>query len=259
MSASDRPGAPFDFSGKTALVTGGSRGIGEAISRAFGRCGARVLVNFREDAASADATVAAIERSGADARAIRANLAHPDDVRSLFGEVAKGGGLDFLVHNAALGSFKPVLELRANQWDLTMSVNARGLLLCAQHAAPLMRGRGGAIVSVSSLGSSRVVPAYGAIGPSKAALESLSRSLAVELGEDGIRVNAVSAGVIDAPSIRAHPASEELFERARRQTPGGAIGTRDQVADVVLFLCSPLASWIVGQTIVADGGMSLRL
>ena len=246
---------PLDFAGKTALVTGGSRGIGRAISMAFARARARVVVNFREDRASAEETVAAIEREGGVAEALQANLAHPDDVRALFASVR---ALDFLVHNAALGSFKPVLDLRANQWDLSMAVNARALLLCAQQAAPLLKP-GGAIVSVSSLGSGRVVPAYGAIGASKAALESLTRSLAVELGASGVRVNAVSGGVVDTASVRHHPGWEELSARAKAQTPAGRLGTPEEIASVVLFLCSPAASWIAGQTIVVDGGMSLRL
>jgi enoyl-[acyl-carrier protein] reductase III len=248
-------GALFDFSGRTALVTGGSRGIGRAISLAFARCRARVLVNFREDRTSAEETVAAIEREGGESAALQANLAHPDDVRALFASVRE---LDFLVHNAALGSFKPVLDLRANQWDLSMSVNARALLLCAQQAAAVLRP-GGAIVSISSLGSGRVVPAYGAIGASKAALESLTRSLAVEMAPAGVRVNAVSGGVVDTASIRHHPGWEELGARAKAQTPSGRLGTPEEIASVVLFLCSPAASWIAGQTIVVDGGMSLRL
>jgi enoyl-[acyl-carrier protein] reductase III len=139
-----------------------------------------------------------------------------------------------------------------------MSVNARALLLCAQQAAAVLRP-GGAIVSISSLGSGRVVPAYGAIGASKAALESLTRSLAVEMAPAGVRVNAVSGGVVDTASIRHHPGWEELGARAKAQTPSGRLGTPEEIASVVLFLCSPAASWIAGQTIVVDGGMSLRL
>ena len=245
---------PFDFSGKIALVTGGSRGIGRAISLGFARSGASVIVNYREDRASAEETLSAIERAGGTARAVRANLVHPEEIRELFAGVP---ALDFLVHNAALGSFKPVLELRANQWDLSVGINARALVLLAQRAAPLLRDRG-AIVALSSLGSSRVVPAYGAIGASKAALESVVRSLAVEMGPR-VRVNAVSGGVVDTPSIRHHPGWEELSARAKSQTPAGRLGTPEEIADVVLFLCSPAAEWIVGQTVVADGGLSLRL
>jgi enoyl-[acyl-carrier protein] reductase III len=251
---SGRERVAWDFSGRTALVTGGSRGIGRAISRAFARCGARVVVNFREDRESAEATVAAIEAEGGSAAAVQANLLHPEEVRALFASVPD---LDFVVHNAALGSFKPALELRANQWDLSLGINARALFLCAQQAAPILRD-GGAIVAISSLGSARVVPAYGAIGASKAALESIARSLAVEMAPR-VRVNVVSGGVVDTPSIRRHPGWEELSARAVAQTPAGRLGSPEELAEVVLFLCSPAASWIVGQTIVVDGGMSLRL
>jgi enoyl-[acyl-carrier protein] reductase III len=251
---SDGERVAWNFSGRTALVTGGSRGIGRAISRAFARCGARVVVNFREDRASAEETVAQIETAGGSALALRANVLHPEEVRSL---VASVGELDFIVHNAALGSFKPALELRANQWDLSLAINARALLLLAQEAAPILRD-GGSVVAVSSLGSTRVVPAYGAIGASKAALESIARSLAIEMAPR-VRVNLVSGGVVDTPSIRRHPGWEELSERAIAQAPAGRLGFPEELAEVVLFLCSPAASWIVGQTIVVDGGMSLRL
>ena len=248
---------PFDFSGLTALVTGGSRGIGAAVSIGLARCGARVVINYREDAASAQATVRRIEAEGGAASAECANLVHPEEIRDLFGRI--GGPLDFLVHNAAIGSFKPLLDVRPNQWDLSLSVNARALLLCAQSALPLMEGRGGAIVGVSSLGSARVVPEYGAIGASKAAMEALVRSLAVELAPRGIRVNAVAGGVIDGPTIRRHPRAAELIDRAREHAPAGRLGTAEELAAAVLFLCSPLSSGIAGQTIVVDGGASLRV
>jgi len=251
------PPPPFDFSGRTALVTGGSRGIGAAVSVALARCGARVVINYRADAASAQETVRRIEADGGSASAECANLAHPDAVRELFEKLP--GPLDFLVHNAAIGSFKPVLDVRPNQWDLSLSVNARALLLCAQSALPRMDGRGGAIVAVSSLGSTRVVPEYGAIGASKAAMESLVRSLAVELAPRGIRVNAVAGGVIDGPTIRRHPRAAELIDRAREHAPAGRLGTAEELAAAVLFLCSPLSAGIAGQTIVVDGGASLRV
>jgi enoyl-[acyl-carrier protein] reductase III len=248
---------PFDFSGKTALVTGGSRGVGAAVSIELARCGAHVIVNYREDDASAEATVRRIESEGGAASAERANLVHPDAVRELFDRLS--GGLDFLVHSAALGSFKPMLEVRPNQWDLSLSVNARALLLCAQSARRLMEGRGGAIVGVSSLGSTRVVPEYGAIGASKAAMESVVRSLAVELAPHGIRVNAVAAGVIDGSTIRRHPRARDLLDRARAHAPAGRLGTAEELAAVVLFLCSPLSAGIAGQILVVDGGASLTL
>jgi enoyl-[acyl-carrier protein] reductase III len=251
----ERVRPPFDFSGKTALVTGGSRGIGAVVAAELARCGARVVVNYREDAAGAEATVRRIESEGGAASARRANLVHPDEIRDLFAGL--DAPLDFLVHNAAIGSFKPMLDLRPNQWDLSLSVNARALLLCAQSALPLMEARDGAIVAMSSLGSARVVPEYGAIGASKAALESVVRSLAVELGPRGIRVNAVAGGVVDGPTIRKHPRADALLDRARTHSVRGRLVTAEELAAAVLFLCSAFSAGIAGQTIVVDGGSSL--
>lgn len=248
----------LDFAGRRALVTGGSRGVGNAIVRALARCGAEVFINYRQDDANAQKTVDEIRQSGGTATSVKANLIRPEEIRDMFTSVAQSGGLDILVHNAAFGSFKETFDVKPNQWDLTMSVNARALLICAQEAAPLMEGRSGKIVSISSLGSDRVVPNYGAIGVSKAALESLTRYLAVELAPRGINVNAVSAGVLESDSIRLHPGFEQLSARASNQTPIGRIATPEEIVGVVLFLCSPLSSWVAGQTIVADGGMSLR-
>lgn len=251
--------SPFEFGGKTALVTGGSRGIGAAISRRLAACGAHVFINYRDDDASASQTALEIDAGGGACQLAKANLLHPEEIRGMFRQIAARGRLDILVHNAALGSFKPVMEVRSNQWDLSLNINARALLLCAQQASKLMADQGGKIVSVSSLGSQRVAPLYGAIGVSKAALESLTRYLAVELAPRKINVNAVSAGVVDSSTIRIHPRFEELRVHLLKQTPAGRLGTTADIADVVLFLCSPLADWICGQILVADGGMSLTL
>lgn len=251
-------GNPLDFSGRRALVTGGTRGIGAAVGLLLARGGAEVVLGYRSDAASARETASRIASEGlAEPTVVAANLAHPEGARSLV-EAAAGadGRLDFLVHAAALGSFKAAMEVRANQWDLTMSVGTRALLLLAQSAAPRMPS-GGRIVALSSLGSRRVLPGYGALGPSKAALEALVRQLAFELGPAGILVNAVSAGLVDTPSIRVHPAFAELAARAAAASPLGRIATPEEVARVVLFLLGPLAGWVTGQTIVADAGASL--
>jgi enoyl-[acyl-carrier protein] reductase III len=249
----------FDLHGARALVTGASRGIGATIARRLAACGAEVLINCSRDMAGAGATRDAIESAGGRASVTQANVANPDDVRRLFEAAAAGGArLDVLVHNAAIGSFKPTLDVRANQWDLSMNVNARALLLCAQQALPLMP-HGGRIVAVSSLGGRRVVPSYGAIGVSKAALEALVRQLAVELAPRGINVNAVCPGIVGDSSIARHPAFETLREQAAARTPQGRLVTADAVADAVLFLCSPAAQFIVGQTLVVDGGLSLPL
>jgi enoyl-[acyl-carrier protein] reductase III len=249
----------IDLIGRRALVTGGSRGIGAAIARTLAACGAHVTINYVQNEAAAESTRHEIVAAGGSATLHKANVASGDEVRAMFEAIAAEGPLDILIHNAALGSFKPAMDVRANQWDLSMAVNARALLVCAQAAVPLMAGRGGRIISISSLGSTRVMPMYGAIGVSKAALEALTRTLAVELAPRGIRVNAVSAGLVDTTAVRHHPDYAALAETSVARTPLARLGTPDDVARVVLFLCSPLADWIVGQTLIADGGMSLTL
>jgi enoyl-[acyl-carrier protein] reductase III len=250
---------PSYFRGKRALVTGGSRGIGAAISQHLAACGAHVFINYRDDDASAHFTLQEIGSGKGTATLIKANLLRPDEIRNMFQQIGNSGGLDFLVHNAALGSFKPVMKLRPNQWDLSLNINARALLVCAQEASKLMAERGGKVVSISSLGSSRVIPHYGAIGISKAALESLTRYLAVELAPLKISVNAICAGVVDTESIRRHPLYKDLISRVLQQTPSGRLASPEDIAKVVLFLCSPLADWICGQTLTVDGGMSLNI
>ena len=240
----------FDFGGRSAIVTGGSRGIGAAISRRLASLGARVTLLYRDDDASANALAEEI-----GATVIKANLVHPEEIRNAFAGLDR---VDVLVHAAALGSFKPVSALRANQWDLTMNVNARAFHLCAMEAAARM-GEGGSMVALSSLGATRVVPEYGAIGISKAALEATTRYLAVELGARGINVNCVSAGLVEGTSIERHPRHDALRDASIARTPSRRLATADEIADVVIFLCSPHARWIQGQTIVADGGMSLLL
>jgi enoyl-[acyl-carrier protein] reductase III len=142
---------------------------------------------------------------------------------------------------------------------LTLNVGTRALLLCAQHAAPLLHDTRGRIVSLSSPGSSRVIPQYGAIGVAKAALESLTRYLAVEFAPRGITVNAVSTGLVDHSSIQAHPDFARMAADVRARTPVGRLATAADLIPLVLFLCSPASSWVVGQTIVADGGVTLWL
>jgi enoyl-[acyl-carrier protein] reductase III len=164
-----------------------------------------------------------------------------------------------VVHSVALGSFKPTSRLRANQWDLTLGASARSFQLLVREALPLLEGRDSHVVTISSLGSSRVIPNYGAIGVAKAALESLTRYLAFELAPRGVHVNAVSAGLVDTVSVRIHPQYDALARDTVARTPAGRIGTAGDIANVVLFLCSPESNWIVGQTIVADGGLSLAL
>jgi enoyl-[acyl-carrier protein] reductase III len=248
----------LDLSGRRALVTGGSRGLGAVLARTLAAHGAHVCINYLRHEAEAQATLQAIRDAGGSGELAPANLTQPDEVRALFAGPLREG-LDILIHCAAIGSFKPAHEVRANQWDLTMNVNARALLLCVQEALPALTARRGRIVAISSLGSSRVIPGYGAIGVSKAALESLTRYLSVELAPRGVHVNAVAGGLLDLPSVRQHAGFDQLAADAIRRTPAQRLGTADDIARIVLFLCSPLADWMAGQTLVADGGMSLTV
>lgn len=246
---------PFpDLCGRVAVVSGGTRGIGRAISLALAASGARLVLGYRADAAAAEETARACEALGAEVRTVAANLVHPEEARALV--AAAGDRVDALVHSAALGSFKPLLDVKPAQWDLTLAVNARAFLLLAREASERMPD-GGRLVALSSPGGSRFIPAYGAIGPSKAALESVVRTLAVELGPRRILVNAVSAGLVPTTSVGLHPRFEELAAHARAASPLGRLGTPEDVASAVLLLLSPLAGWITGQTLVVDGGASL--
>ncbi len=246
---------PFpDLRGRVAVVSGGTRGLGRAISLALAASGARLVLGYRADAAAAEETARACQDLGAEVLTVAANLVHPEEARALV--AAAGERVDVLVHSAALGSFKPLLDVKPAQWDLTLGVNARAFLLLAREASERMPD-GGRLVALSSLGSSRFIPEYGAIGPSKAALESVVRTLAAELGPRRILVNAVSAGLVPTTSVGLHPRFEELAAHARAASPLGRLGTPEDVASAVLLLVSPLAGWITGQTLVVDGGASL--
>ncbi len=251
------------FAGKTALVTGSGRGIGRAIALHFARLGADVVVNFFRNRAPAEQTVANIESLGRRALLVKANIGDLDDLNRLFDETERAfGGLDILVHNAASGYNRPVLEQKPKGWDWTMNINARALLFAAQRAVPLMERRGGGhIVSITSPGGRFVLPEYVVVGASKAALEALTRYLAVELAPFNIVVNAVSPGVVETEALRHFDATQErgLIERVARETPAGRLVTPQDVAEVVAFLCSPAAHMIRGQVLTVDGGYTLRL
>lgn len=248
----------MNLNGKFALVTGASRGIGKAIALNLAAHGAAVAINYLRSQATALETARQIEALGARALLIKGNVADRGHVECIFEKIAgEFGRLDILVSNAASGVLKPALELTDRHWHWTMDINAGALLALAQKAAPLMGERGGKIVAVSSLGAVRAIPDYAAVGASKAALESLVRHLAVELAPRGINVNVVSAGVVETDALKHFPSRELILENSRRRTPAGRLTTPEDVANVVLFLCSPLADMIQGQTLVVDGGYSI--
>ncbi|MBD3161884.1 MAG: enoyl-[acyl-carrier-protein] reductase FabL [Candidatus Eisenbacteria bacterium] len=248
----------MDLKGKTALVTGGSRGIGRAIALRLAQAGADVAVNYLRQGGRAKETSEEIRRHGVRSLSIKANVADAGDIASMFDTFeAEIGRLDILISNAASGVLRPAMELTMRHWHWTMDINAGTLLPLVQRAVPLMSREGGKIVAVSSLGATRAIPNYTAVGASKAALESLVRHLSLELAPQGINVNAISAGIVDTEALRHFPNRSELIETTSSRTPAGRLTEPEDVADTVLFLVSPLAKMIHGQTVVVDGGYSI--
>jgi enoyl-[acyl-carrier protein] reductase III len=241
------------FAAKSVLVTGGSRGIGLAIARRFAQLGAaRIAVGYLRNDRAADEAAEELRALGAEPVLVRGNVSS-DRVVS---EFAGHGPYDVLVHNAATGVIRAALETEDRHWDWTLNANARALLTLARAIAPAMP-EGSSIVGVSSLGSTRVLANYTLVGTSKAALEALVRYLAVELAPRGIRVNAVSAGVVETGALEFFPNREEMVEAGRTRTPAGRLVEPEDVAGAVTFLCSPEAEMVRGHTLVVDGGYSL--
>lgn len=249
------------FKGKIALITGSGRGIGRAIALHFAELGAQIVVNFFRNRAPAEETAAAIRDLGRQALLVKANVGSDDGLDHLFNEIDNHfGALDILVSNAASGYNRPALQQKPRGWDWTMNINARALLFAAQRAVPLMEKQGGgAIVSISSPGSFRVLPDYVVVGASKAALEALTRYLAVELAPKNIVVNAVSPGIADTEALHHFDAVEgkTLIDSAVSRTPAGRLVAPEDIARVIAFLCSPAANMIRGQVILIDGGYTL--
>ncbi len=244
--------------GRVALVTGGSRGIGKAIALEFAQRGADVAFNYFRSHRAAAETQGEIEKLGVRCLRVKAHLADTSKIKDLFAEVDhKFGKLDILVNNAASGVQRLAEELEEKHWDWTMNINAKAAWLCAVEAAKLMSA-GGSIVNITSLGSQRVLPYYFSVGTSKAALEAMTRYLAVELAPKGISVNAVSGGYVDTQALDHFPNRNEMLSAAEEKSLDGRALRPEDIARVVAFLCGEEARMIRGQVIVVDGGASLR-
>ena len=233
-------------------MTGGSRGIGRAIALRFARDGARrVAIGYLRNDKAAEATAEELRAAGAEPVLVRGNVTSS----RVLDEVAGLGPLDVLVHNAASGVIRDALDTEEKHWDWTLGANARALLALAKAAAPQMPA-GSSVVGISSLGSQRVLPGYSLVGVSKAALEALIRYLAVELAPRGIRVNAISGGIVETGALEHFPNREEMLAFGRAN-PAGRLVEPEDIAAAVAFLCSPDAEMVRGHVLVVDGGFSL--
>ncbi len=237
----------------SVLVTGGTRGIGKTIAlRLASEGAARVALGYMRNDAAAEAAAEEVRTAGAEPLLIRGNVASD----KVIAELASHGPYAVVVHNAATGVIKPALETEDKHWDWTLNANARALLSLARACAPDMES-GSSIVAISSLGAQRVLENYVLVGTSKAALESVVRYLAVELAPRGIRVNAVSAGVVETEALDHFPNREEMLRAGKTRTPAGRLVEPDDIAGAVMFLCSPDAQMVRGHTLIVDGGYSL--
>jgi enoyl-[acyl-carrier protein] reductase III len=247
---------------KVALVTGASRGLGRAVALKLATSGHDVVVNFRRNDDLAAEAVAELESVGARALAIKADLEDVAAIDAMFDRVRdEFGALDVLVCNAAATAFKPLLELNDANVGRTLRLTVHGFIRCVQQAAPLMEGRAGRVVGVSGVDSQRYMPGHGLLGAAKAALESLIRAFAIELGPQGITVNGVSPGGFETDSSRIYGGSQYEFLRERFISQSGVkdFGTVEDMAAVIAFLASPEARYVTGQTVIVDGGVSANL
>jgi enoyl-[acyl-carrier protein] reductase III len=245
------------LSGQVALVTGAARGIGRAIAQKLAQGGADVAINYYNSHDEAEVLAGEIRALGRRAVTIQGSVGVPESVDEIFAEFGKHfDRIDIVVSNAASGVLKPVMDMGLKHWRWCLETNALAVNLLAQRALPLMKD-GGRIIAMSSLGASRAMPSYGFIGASKAALESLVRALAQELGPRGIRVNTVSAGVVDTDALAYFPNRDELLQNFAHRTPAGPVLTPADVAGAVYLLCLPEAAMINGHTLVVDGGFAI--
>jgi enoyl-[acyl-carrier protein] reductase III len=250
----------YDFRDKIAVVTGGSRGIGRATALRLAACGADVAITYLRRHDAAQDVARSIEELGRKCIVVKADLGDQKDVKRIFEAVCNQWGyIDFYVNNAASAFFKPLADLQPFHWDHVIGANLTATLLACNEAHRAMAGGEGAIVLVSSLGSRYHLEGYGALGACKAAIESLGRTLAVELAP-AVNVNVVCGGMVETDSAATVMKSQapEAREAMGRQLAGRS-GRPDDLARVIAFLCSPDARWIRGQTIVADGGQTLTL
>jgi 3-oxoacyl-[acyl-carrier protein] reductase len=245
------------LTGKVAVVTGASKGIGAAIAKQLAAEGAAVIVNYASSRTGADKVVAEITQTGGKAVAIQADVAKKADIDRLFAETKKAfGRLDILVNNAGIYEFTPLDQITEEHFHKHFDLNVLGPLLASQAAAKLFDSAGGSIINLSSLASTLAFPQASVYSGTKGALDAITRSLATELGPRKIRVNAIRPGMVETEGTHAAGIDgSEMQKQVQAQTPLGRLGQPDDIASTAVFLASADSSWISGETFVVAGGL----
>ena len=248
------------LSGKVAVVTGASKGIGAAIAERLGKEGASVVVNYASDKAGAEKVAKQIEANGSKALVVQADVSKKEDISKLFGETTvRFGKVDILVNNAGVYEFRPLEAVDEEHFHKHFNLNVLGLLLTTKEAVQHMNGDGGSIINVSSVAAKTPREGGSVYSATKGAVDVVSRTLAQELGPRKIRVNSLSPGFTDTEGVRSSDvASTDAFrELAVSRTPLGRVGTGEDIAGAAAFLASEDARWITGETILIGGGIRL--
>lgn len=241
---------------KVAVVTGASKGIGAAIAEKFADEGAAVVVNYARSAKEAEQVVDRIKQKGGKAIAVRADLSKLNEIKPLFEKAQQEfGHVDIVVNNAGVYEFAPLGSVTENHFNRQYDLNVKGLVFATQEAVNRFGDRGGNIINVSSVVSTSPIPNGSIYSSTKAAVDAITRSLAVELGPRNIRVNSVLPGPVETEGTNAMAGSKEFFDQLLTQTPLGRVGQPQDIANAVTFLASNEAGWITGQTVYASGGL----
>ncbi len=244
------------LNGKVAIVTGASKGIGASIAEQLAEEGASVVVNYATSKEGADRVVQLIERKGGKAVAVQANMSNQKDINRLFAESKKAfGKLDILINNAGIYEFAPLEEVTVEHFHKHFDLNVLGLLLACQIAVNYFGPTGGSIVNISSLASKSWAPNALVYSATKAAVDSITKSLGSELGPKKIRVNAINPGIVQTEGTKSAGIVESDFrKKVEARTPLGRIGVPEDIAKAALFLASDDAEWITGETLLISGG-----
>jgi 3-oxoacyl-[acyl-carrier protein] reductase len=245
------------LTGKVALVTGASKGIGASIAKHLAAEGAAVVVNYASSREGAERVVSEIVGHGGKAVAVQANVAKQAEIERLFSETKQAfGRLDILVNNAGVYEFSPIEGVTEEHFHKQFDLNVLGLILASQEAAKHFGSEGGSIVNISSVASSMAPPNASVYSATKGAVDAVTKSLAKELGPRGIRVNAINPGMVETEGVRAAGIAESDFRKqVEARTPLGRIGQPEDIAPAAVFLSSRDAAWITGETLVIAGGL----